>query len=38
MHGLMKWYCAKIEKFGWMVVFSKSDEKPDYKSIEKIFC
>jgi hypothetical protein len=31
-HGLMKWYSAEIEKFGWMVIFSQSDEKPDYKS------
>ena len=34
-HGLMKWYYVEIEKFGWMIIFSQSNEKSDYK-LEKL--
>lgn len=29
-HGLMKWYSAEIEKFGWMIIFAQSSENYKY--------
>ena len=31
VHGLMRWYAAEVEKFGWMIVFYQNEPDGPHK-------